>query len=237
MSELLLVLGLLAAAKWPLEESLRPTIVHRLVAALGYGIALVWGHFFLVETNLREAQHILASPASLANWSLLIFVDLALVVAKLLHPAGPLAWQGFGRSWRTHILYMIPSPLTIALLVYWRMLLFVPFAGVPFAIPTAVMIAVAFLIAWLSRPLLARLLGGSDFCRELTLYLSLLTFAVALAAGALDPDSVIMTQVERSVNWLPLLVLAALFVVGFALGWGLFILKKRRNQRRNKLIS
>ncbi|MBB6276226.1 hypothetical protein [Porphyromonas circumdentaria] len=224
MSELLIVIALLGSVKWIMEEGLHTSFLVRGGHAVLYLLFILWTHYVSMDSSLTTLQELLYTPTMLRDISLFIMVDLLYVVYLCTRNRTP------SSKWYKRLSTMLPSLLFFPVLFYIRLKLFYLLPGYSFFGVTIVLMVLVVLIT-LFAPVIGRFIMLSiDTSKELSILLSLALFFIAVAAGAMHPDSQVRGT-GSEVDWLQvgLLVLAVLLFafVGY-IGRRLYpIIKKR----------
>lgn len=255
MEDLLLSMIFLAFFKMLFEEARISSWVTRLIHAVVYGAVILFAHFVTQHLSLPRFLSLLNTPESLRNLSLFVMLDLFVVLYVAMYyvrrdntvqavrgdiPLGTsraieLPQQGtrfidkLGRFFKRLPLYA-PSLLLLPALFYVRLQLFYVFPGVSFLQVTLALVIFVALVTLLSPQLMKLFVNVKrpELLSQGSLTLSLITFLLVVAAGVLHPDSHISGDYSASANWLELLSLCIVVLVG---GLGGYFLSRRTGKR------
>ncbi len=237
MSEILLIVALLAILKWMIEEGIHSKAASLLAKregspsgaskrgnylwlivrgghALLYVAFLAVVHSITMNSKLHALEELLYTPQALQDMSLLVMVDLLYVVYLCVHRST------YSRKWWRTLSRSFAPIMMFPTLFYVRLRLFYVLPGASFLGVTLALMAVVALLT-LAAPYLLRAIGmGDELLRELAILLSLLLFFVVVAAGVLHPDSAVRGT-GADVDWL-MVVYLILFVLSMGVVGYLF---------------
>ena len=237
MSEILLIVALLAILKWMIEEGIHSKAASLLAKREGspsgaskrgnyLGLIVRGGHALLyvaflavvhsitMNSILHALEELLYTPQALQDMSLLVMVDLLYVVYLCVHRST------YSRKWWRTLSRSFAPIMMFPTLFYVRLRLFYVLPGASFLGVTLALMAVVALLT-LAAPYLLRAIGmGDELLRELAILLSLLLFFVVVAAGVLHPDSAVRGT-GADVDWL-MVVYLILFVLSMGVVGYLF---------------
>ncbi len=230
MSEVLLVVTLLALLKWVVEEGLHAGIASglgeesfsksvekRLSAfshfvrgghALLYIAFLALVHSVTMNSKLHALEDLLYTPQALQDMSLFVMVDLLYVVYLCIHQST------YSRKWWRTLSRSLAPIMMFPTLFYIRLKLFYLLPGASFLGVTLGLMAIVALVTLVAPHILQALGVDRELLRELAVLLSLLLFFVVIVAGVLHPDSAVR-GCDAVIQWQEVALL-----IGFIFGMG-----------------
>ncbi|SUB77294.1 hypothetical protein [Porphyromonas macacae] len=239
MSELLLIISIVAVIKLLIEEAQRASIGVRIVHAVLFVLYIVWIHPICLNISKLSVDAWLASAESLQNITLAVIADLmlCLLLATANEVSKPdrryIKYYGPGRAVAA-VLHraapLLPPLLAWPALFYLRIELLFDLTGVSFIGVTATMAVCVAAIVVFAPQICNSLHFKAEMRKEMSILCSLFTLAAVVGAGVLT--------LENHVYGSPAIdpdtgILLAAIAAGAGGGYLIFNLKHRHSNKNN----